>query len=180
MAKMGAVESTFKSAMLQHPYLSHLSPEEREEMRRDWEQSQQGVGGGQKLHIDGIEELVGRHVREALREMAAAEAKALAGAAAEVPGLDALACSALADWLEEQSLPDVGALVRKMPLGDGDLLIIQPAGALTPEAMQGIRASAGLLEQRIWDPGRQGVIAVVPHGFSLIHLRTGKRSEVQP
>ncbi len=132
--------------------------------------------GGMELHIEGLEEAV----RKVLREMAPAEAKALAEAAAEVPGLDALACGALADWLEEQSLPDVGALVRKMPLVDGDVLMVQPNGPMTAEAMQSIRESANHLEARIQATGRRVVVAILPHGFSLIHLRTGKRSEVRP
>lgn len=112
---------------------------------------------------------------EKLREMAPAEARSLAGAAADVPGLDALACKALADWLEERGMPDAGARVRKLPLRDGDLLVIQPPGPMTYEAMQNIREWVGMLERRMRDTGRQVVIAVVPHGFTLLHFRTGKR-----
>ncbi len=126
---------------------------------------------GMTLHIDGLEEAV----RKVLREMAPAEAKALAGAAADVPGLDELAIAALADWLEERGMADVGARVRKLPLRDGDLLILQPTSPMGREQLHAFSESCRRLHDSLQAAGRNIDVIPIQYGINLTHLRTGKR-----
>lgn len=109
-----------------------------------------------------------------LREMAHPEARAMAGAAAEVPGLDELALMALADWLEERQFPTLaaGAKVRRLAVRDGDLLAIECEGVLTPEARKNLRQS---MERLFAERGRDVVVVVLEEGLKLSHFRTGKR-----
>lgn len=108
-----------------------------------------------------------------LRALGPPQAQVLAEAAA-TPGLDELSLYALADWLEEQRLPALGARVRKMALQDGDLLVIQPDKPLGEAQMARLREGAQTLYEKFAAEGRTIHIIVLPHGLDLHHKKTGK------
>ncbi len=61
------------------------------------------------------------------------EAEMIAEAARDTPGLDALSAAALGDWLEERGLGVEAERVRRLPVQDGDLLVITVPDSLSPE-----------------------------------------------
>jgi hypothetical protein len=169
-------------------YTPPLTGEQREALRRDWERSSTAEVQTGKVQVfeDGaayapdLGSLAGQLfplLLKRLREMAPAEACALAGAAAGVPGLDALACAAGADWLEERGLQLEAAKVRTLPLKDGDLVLVTPDRHLTPEATASVREGLEDIQLRLAAAGRSVVITYMPHGFTAEHLRTGQRPE---
>lgn len=102
-----------------------------------------------------------------------ADAVALAEDAARVPGLDAAACSILADWLEDQRLPDVAGRVRRMAVRPGDLLVIEMDDRLSPENRKNIRDSAQPVLDRLSEGGRPVELIVLDGGMTLKHFPVG-------
>lgn len=112
---------------------------------------------------------------KAMLRGAHAEAHAMAEAAAQVPGLDALSAAALGDWLEERGLGVEAGRVRSLPVQDGDLLVITFPGHLSPEGRGSIATQAKRLEGKLAETGRSVVVVAVPDGIGIKAVRVASR-----
>ncbi len=113
-------------------------------------------------------------VVEHFRESADPAAREMAAAAREVPGLEPVSLYALADWLEDHALPELGAKVRRLAVKDGDLLIVQPGQPFTEAATRSLREDVARLADELEARGvKLGGVIVLPHGLNLYHVKRG-------
>jgi len=93
----------------------------------------------------------------------------------EKPGLDTVCCSILADWLEENSDPTLATRVRKLPVRDGDLVIVRAVGRRREVREAGVVVVAEM--NAAFD--RMGIKAAavyIPDYLDVTHYRTGSKS----
>ena len=119
---------------------------------------------------DALAPLIVHRVKAILRESVPAQAEALAVAAAEVPGLDALSVAALADWMEERGYDTQAGRLRRMPVEDGDILILKHEHRLPTEGRAAMDRHAERLKRLLAETGRRVAIVCLDGPVSLYAL----------
>lgn len=136
---------------------------------KDWRFDPQEVERKRQEMLDKQADLM-PFILSRLRELAPAEARAIAGEAAASSPLDAVALSILADWLEEHQYDGLAREVRRLPIEGGQLVILRASFEATEE---GIRVMEAKLKEKHPDTR----FLIVGTGWDVIQCRWDRAKE---